>query len=456
MTFALTALLLLASGLLGGGVTAPNISMLVELIGCAVLGIAMIGIVDGKYPDHAKSALVFAACVALVPFIQLIPLPASIWRSLPGRAVPDTISQLIGQGDQARPIALDPEQAAMRGLALIVPIAAFVATLQLGTRKRDQLMMLVVGLAFCSLLLGVFQVATGRFYLFSFVHFGLPVGLFANRNHQADLLLLAIPMCARIAETLPFRHDRRRLILLCAVLFFTVGIIATQSRTALAILPVVIVVAFVIHSGNIASRTIWIGSATIGAVAVIAAALLIWTPIGAHALHRFQDVGEDLRPQLWRGTIAAAKSFWPVGSGVGSFVPVYDMFADLDSVNAAWVNHAHNDYLELFLETGVAGIVLIVAYAILLGLRVFPRLSGDAAQQRLVGFTGLAILLLHSITDYPMRTFILLAAFGQLNAMLFPARDARMRSRRKGPFKVSPQPDFLQEPQPATADAATR
>ncbi len=56
----------------------------------------------------------------------------------------------------------------------------------------------------------------------------------------------------------------------------------------------------------------------------------------------------------------AAQSYLPVGSGLGSFDPVYRSVEPLERLDATFFNQAHNDYLEIWLETGWIGAGLTV------------------------------------------------------------------------------------------------
>src|SRR5438045_7942021 len=80
-------------------------------------------------------------------------------------------------------------------------------------------------------------------------------------------------------------------------------------------------------------------------------------------LHRFQDpVSAEARISLLPGLMAAAKNYAPVGSGLGSFVPVFQLFERPDTVLKQYVNHAHNDYIELFIETGLLGAAALLVF----------------------------------------------------------------------------------------------
>ena len=52
----------------------------------------------------------------------------------------------------------------------------------------------------------------------------------------------------------------------------------------------------------------------------------------------------------------------PLGSGLGTFVPVYAMFEKPEDAQDTYVNRAHNEILEIWLETGMLGLALIVVF----------------------------------------------------------------------------------------------
>jgi O-antigen ligase len=232
--------------------------------------------------------------------------------------------------------------------------------------------------------------------------------------------------------------------LAAAVIFFSLAVVATQSRTGVALLPLALGGALVIWIGDLRDGRIWAGCGILALLALLGYAILRLTPVGHHLLGRFSEVSDDSRSAVWRGTWSAIETFWPVGSGAGGFVPVYKMFEDLDSVTDAWVNHAHNEYLELLLDTGLIGAALFVAYAILAPLALLHDTPPVSRSQRYVGVCAILILMAHSLTDYPLRTFTLLAVFAFANGLLFPAREVR-RIRRSGRHPVFPPPAFAMD-----------
>jgi O-antigen ligase len=342
------------------------------------------------------------------------------------------------------PVSLAPEETRLAALSMIVPTAVFIATVQLSARSRDDLMMVIVGFALVSALLGMFQAAAGgglNLDIYRQTSEGYPNGFFANRNHEADLLLIAIPLSTHLIRLRPWPHRNRTVALIIAILFFSISVIATQSRTAFALLPLALAGSLVIWIGSFWDKRVWIGAGGLLIATALGYAVIRLTPVGHHLISRFSTVSDDLRPAFWQGTWSAMHDFWPMGSGVGSFVPVYGMFEDLNSVSDAWVNHAHNDYLELLLETGITGAILMVGYVVVVVLALIRHMSAPLRCQRYAAVCVIAILLGHSITDYPLRTFGLLTLFAFANGLLFPMRET-YRLRRSGSHPAVPPPAF--------------
>jgi O-antigen ligase len=91
------------------------------------------------------------------------------------------------------------------------------------------------------------------------------------------------------------------------------------------------------------------------------------------------------------------------GWGIGSFEAVYPAFARFDVGSV--VDHAHNDWLEWTSDAGIpfaAGTLLLVCFGIPTAIRS-------------VWGIGIPAILCHSLVDYPLHKFPLLA----LTSLLF-------------------------------------
>jgi O-antigen ligase len=102
------------------------------------------------------------------------------------------------------------------------------------------------------------------------------------------------------------------------------------------------------------------------------------------------------------------QAFWPWGSGLGSFEKIYQVFEPAHLLAPSYMNHAHNDWLELILTGGLPSLVL-VALGVLIWLScavklVFGRAADPLSPLRKAGLVIVLILALASLTDYPLRT----------------------------------------------------
>jgi hypothetical protein len=110
---------------------------------------------------------------------------------------------------------------------------------------------------------------------------------------------------------------------------------------------------------------------------------------------------------------------------MGTFVPVYQAFEKAsDNVASVYANHAHNDFLELWLEAGLIGLmamVLFVVWVLLASWRVWRRgLPGAGHLDNLLACgaaLGLMLLLVHAAVDYALRAAALMAVFAWASAM---------------------------------------
>jgi O-antigen ligase len=140
-------------------------------------------------------------------------------------------------------------------------------------------------------------------------------------------------------------------------------------------------------------------------------------------------------------TLRGIADNWLLGTGYGSFDLVYPRYERLEDIYPAFVNHAHNDFLEIALEGGLVGAVVVALY---LGLIVARFVAiGDRPLQRL-SFLSICVVLVHSSVDYPLRTTAIAAAFAFFNALFFAvgaapsATQSRVAVHRRAEGSPSP------------------
>jgi O-antigen ligase len=252
------------------------------------------------------------------------------------------------------------------------------------------------------------------------------VGQFANSNHLASLLVLCLPIAiARAAAALRPGGGAARpgvaivVGVLAAVLL--AGVATTRSRAGIALAMLAIAAMLpVLWSQGVHRRVPKLALAAGGLAAVLVIQFALFA-----VLQRFaRDPLADERFVYARHTLDAARDYAPVGSGIGTFPLVYPVYeaADPRGMSAARVNHAHDDWLELWLEGGwLAGAAMLgfVAWLAATLRRAWRATTGTAAAlpARALAIAAL-VPFLHSWGDYPLRTSAMLAATGLVLGLL--------------------------------------
>lgn len=120
------------------------------------------------------------------------------------------------------------------------------------------------------------------------------------------------------------------------------------------------------------------------------------------------DTGEDMRSRGLPTVLAIIQTYFPIGTGLGSFDPIFRIHEPFALLKPTYFNHAHNDFLEIVLTAGLPGLLLIIAAVGWWLWRSIGAWRADAVLPKL-GSATLLLILLASIVDYPARTPIIMA-----------------------------------------------
>lgn len=366
---------------------------------------------------QARGAVFFLVAIAAVIGIQLVPLPYSVWASLPGHASYAEHLAMAQISQVWRPISLTPDLTLNSLLSVLPPLATALAFPLLNREDRRALVpILLAGIAL-SAVIGVLQISSGALYFYRFTNEGSAVGLFANRNHQAVLLAAALPLlaawtAARAADP-AYQRVRRWLALCFAAAIFPL-LLVTGSRSGLLLgagaAVAGLLFAFVERPRNAGPRQPVLTWVLPIAVAVIAIGLTILSSRD-EALRRFvgeQTTGVGSRSEHLSIFLQMIRDFFPTGSGFGSFDAVFRSYEPYEALAYSYLNHAHNDLLQIVIEGGIAAAMLAVVFLIWFAWRGFRLWFAEGpGPARLAGRTGsiVAVLfLVSSAVDYPLRT----------------------------------------------------
>ncbi len=440
----------LVAVLLGGGTRVGLQSdEIVEILSVPLLVAATISLLEARWHSSWRVPLAIVLFTLALPLVQLVPLPPAIWTALPGRAEVVQVYEAAGVALEWRPLSLAPFATLYSFLSLLPAAAIFVYALQLDTSRRYALLVAPLALAGIAALVGVGQFVgrgSGSLGPTSGPAAGYAIGFFANRNHFAALIYAALPF-AIVWTARHMRSGRGRMRLVgslfggAVVVSLLFGLSAAFSRAGVALGIVSLLgSAFIVWRSADASR---IGRWPVIIAGVLMVGFAVILQIGLVDLLIQRTAADSARSTIASLTLEVLARFNLAGSGFGTFVPLFQTAEKPTDLLVFFINHAHNDFLELTLEGGILAVVLMLAFLVWYLVRFWSiwlsaKQGGSQDERALMSAASLSIglLLLHSLLDYPLRTLTLMCLFAFAAACLCqPAAEAssgppRQRRRR--------------------------
>jgi O-antigen ligase len=432
----LAAAIYLGACLLLGGASAAGLAAnaFLQLLGLGLI-VALLWRRDFALPDGARGPLWIGGALLLVGLLSLVPLPLALSSgTLRGELI--EAFRLIGMAPPSLAASLAPPGTLNSLLHLLPAAAMFLLALRLPNEERRLLPMVLLAVAGASVVLGAFQLMGGqdsplRFY--AVTSRSSPVGFFANTNHEATLLLCALPLTAVIAGRMATRRSRSKrsggaIISVSFAVFLMAGIAICGSSAGYGLAVPAAVASFLIYRRTVAGRVAAGWWAALAALVLVFAYAGLQGPLGKEAFEGDLNASApSSRRVLAAKTTEIIKDSFPIGTGLGTFSTVYRRYEDPNQVTRQFANHAHNDYLEAVMELGAPGLLLILAFLFWWGrssYKAWGRDSEGAALAR-AGSVMIGIVLAHSIVDYPIRTAAIVAVFALACALMVPPAPRR-------------------------------
>lgn len=259
-------------------------------------------------------------------------------------------------------------------------------------------------------------------------------GPYVNHNHYAGLMEMLIPVPLVFAFS-RFGTQRERWIAASVAAFMAATVFLSGSRGGMIAFAVEIVIFLVFVFRERQKQNIAI---LLSVFLLISLVMIAWTGghevkarIATFAADRHSDLGTDIRLQIDRDILHMFMQRPALGWGQGTFAEVYPRFRSFftDSV----VNAAHNDFLQVLVETGILGFG-IMAWFLVITLRNAARksskwasnLNGAVSVAALLGITG---MLIHSLVDFNMQIPANAAIFYSLCTVA--AMEPRFKTHRR-------------------------
>lgn len=396
-----------------------------------------------------KWLLTSIAAVFALALLHVIPLPPALWQSLAGRQDLAEVEKLAGLQDIWRPLTLAPMNGWHTLLSLFVPLAIILLGIQLDRDDLFRLLPLLIALAGLSGFIGLLQSIgdpQGALYFYRITNNGSAVGLFANRNHAATLLACLFPMLAVFASTAKGASDEvrlRQLVSIAIAIVLVPLILVTGSRSGLVGALIGLAAAGLLYRRPTDIRTVRRGAQSrvkpahlLAALAVTCLGFLTYYFSRAQAIERLfaEASGEDSRTDFWVVSLDLFWKYFPWGSGSGSFVEAFQIIEPIYLLDATYLNRAHNDWVETAVTFGLPGVIALAAAVFAFVWRSFNLWRHADGSRRYVAFGRLAsvviaMLAIASISDYPLRTPIMMGVFAIF--ALWSTEDGRERRSAK-------------------------
>ena len=379
-----------------GGVTAGYMRAAWVCIGATGAALFTSTRTVGLAPRLARPLFWSWMALLLYTFVQTASLPREYLSLISPQAagMHDAVNQLAGGSPLFSISIMRP--ATMEHLArLIGYFLVFLIARELCWRADRRQWMIVaplVGLACLEALAGITQFAAGG---------GArpATGTYVNRNHFAGLLEMMFPFAAvYFCTAVSQRNTIQALIGGSLAALLGTGILCSLSRMAAAILfgSCILIVAVLIRPRRIALPA-----------AVAATAVVFWLFVPAELLHRFASVpgaariAEDTRVQLWNDTLRLAADYPVTGTGLGAYAAALPRYQTVELDRT--VGFAHNDYLQVMVELGMAGILPIAGIVVGILHPVVRTMRRGTPVQRAFAtacLTSLLTMLVHSLADF--------------------------------------------------------
>ena len=373
----------------------------------------------------ARALLAFHVLV----LFQLVPLPAFLLRRLSPGSFAFYNDRLLVPLASFRPISVSPADT-LRGLAFLAGFsllfgAVFREFADVRWRRRLAYMVVLVGLVMT--LVGLVQAASGTKRIYGLIHTIYDWAIFGpyvNRSHFGGYIVMAIPLSVAFAmEALSglrreWRRRRPGFLALggpegnafvrrsAEAMMLVVGLFASQSRggvvafgASMAALPFI-------------SRHRRAAAATVLLVALLG---LPWLGLG-DIVRGFESRGiQGSRIDMWRDMLPMFPSFPLLGSGFNAFGTAYAPYQTI--WRSDFIGEAHDDYLQVLLDTGLLGASLFAFF-----LASLFRAAARAASRSALGvglFGGLLALAVHALVDFNWQIPANAATYVALGALAF-------------------------------------
>ena len=288
------------------------------------------------------------------------------------------------------------------------------------------------------------------YWVFTLEQGGLIYGPYVNHNHYAGMMEMLMPFPLVLA-TSHFTDGNRKIAVAGIAALMAGSIFLSGSRGGMAAFVAQMVVLGVLLARKRDGS--WKQPLMLGGFLAVVIIFLIWMG-GNELTQRLASIHSEAREELSGGVRLSIDRDCLhmllkrplLGWGLGAFPIAYPQFRSF--YTTFFVNQAHNDYLQLLVETGLAGFAIVVWFLVLVFRQASSKIknwtetaSGALTVAALLGCVG---ILVHSFLDFNLQVPANAALFYVLCAIAASAplqESQRRRVVRRHNLIVEPAPE---------------
>lgn len=367
----------------------------------------------------------------LIPWLQLVPMPASVLAVLS----PEALAVSDGVVSVLR-LTLDPNQTFIYAILSFTYWSCFVVALLVvrDAVRLERLALLLVASGLFQAVLGAVLFSVGARYNLAFTEIthSNVIGTFVNRNHMAGYMEICLSvgiglMLAKLGDEVS--HHRSWRSALAAAMDF---MLSPQMR--LRLMLVVMVIALVLTRSRMGNTAFFASMLIVGLLAivlyrktapktmvliaslVVIDILVIGTWVGLEkVVERVQgteltisasgdEESVEQRQDPARHTLALISDFPLFGTGAGTF---YNAYMRYRAPGEGYFDHAHNDFAEIAADFGLPGLGILAAFVLLTaGVALSSMARRRSSLPRGMAFGALMAMLaigIHSSVDFNLQ-----------------------------------------------------
>lgn len=362
-------------------------------------------------------------------FMQIVPLPRSILLFLSPKALESYLFTGFSENISVS-LSLNRHATYTELIKLIALIMVFVSTIiyAKSEKKITFIINLILIMGFITALYSIIQGYAFPGYVYG-RKFSAPYGTFVNRDHFGGFMGMLVPLA--MSQIFISREMSKKILFVFISAVIASASVLSLSRGAVISLLISIILftlLLFIFARNKRNNLFFYVS-----FILLLSGLAFWLDWGP-SIERFQGFVDleggvlDPRLDIWEDSIPLAKDFKLFGVGLGNYRYVFPAYQKR-YIYKFW-RHAHNEYLEMLIDTGLIGMIFLASFFIIFYLKAFivlVRFKGGGKYHIIGLISSSAYFFMHIWVEFLYRVTAIPLYFAVICGTLYAITELKKR-----------------------------